>query len=125
MNIVSKKTVNDKEIGKITIADEVIATIAATAATEVAGVYCLPSNVKRGTIINWISKKNVSKDCSVEVAENEIYVDISLIIYTGHNIIKTSEEVQEKVKNALEVMTGMTCKVINVNIIGVLDTTEN
>ncbi len=124
MNIVSKKTINDKEIGKIVIADEVIATIAGTAATEVSGVCCTPSNAKRGAIINWINKKNSAKDCSVEIAENEIYVDISLIIYTGFNITKTSEEVQEKIKNALEVMTGMVCKVINVNIVGVLDNTS-
>ncbi len=124
MNIVSKKTVNDKEIGKIVIADEVIATIASTAATEVSGVYCTPSDAKRGAIINWINKKNSTKDCSVEVAENEIYVDISLVIYTGFNITKTSVEVQEKIKNALEVMTGMIVKVINVNIVGVLESSS-
>ncbi len=121
MNIVSKKTVKDKEIGKIVIADEVISTIAGTAALEVKGVYCTPTNNNKGAIINWISKKNLSKDVEVKVIDNEIYVDVSIIINFGNNLSEVSEEVQEKIQNALEIMTGMTVKEVNVHILGIVE----
>lgn len=126
MNVVSKKTVDDKEIGKVIIADEVIATIASTAATEINGVYSTPSGVNKSAIINWINKKGHTKDCFVEVVGNEIQVDISLVICAGFNITSVSEEVQDKIKNALEVMTGMNVSIINISIVGILEnTTEN
>lgn len=123
MNIVSKKTVNDKEIGKIIIADEVIATIAGTATLEVKGVYCTPSNNK-GAIINWINKKSLSKDVVVTVKDNEIYVEVSIVINVGFNLTEVSVEVQEKIQNALEVMTGMVVKEVNVTILGIVENTE-
>ncbi len=122
MNVVSRKTVNDKEVGKIVIADEVIATIAGTAALEVDGVCATPSSANaKGNLINWINKKNYSKDVEVEIIENEIYVNASIIIKYGYNISKTSTEVQEKIKSALELMTGMTVSEINVSIVGIVE----
>ncbi len=122
MNIVSKKTIDDKEVGKIIIADEVIATIAGTAAIEVKGVFCTPTNNK-GAIINWINKKNFSKDVVVKIEDNEIAVDVSIVINFGHNIAEVSLEVQEKIQNALEVMTGMTVSEVNVNVVGIVENT--
>ncbi len=122
MNVVSRKTVNDKEIGKIVIADEVIATIAGTAALEVDGVCSTPNNASnKGNLINWINKKSYSKDVEVEIIENEIYVNVSAIIKYGFNIAKTSLEIQEKIKSALELMTGMTVSEINVSIVGIIE----
>ncbi len=124
MNIVSRKTVNDKEVGKIVIADEVIATIAGTAALEVNGVYCTPNNNNsKGALINWINKKNVTKDVDIEIIENEIYVNISVVINFGHNITDVSNDLQEKISSALELMTAMTVKEVNVSIVGIVEKT--
>ncbi len=123
MNIVSRKTVNNKEIGKIVIADEVIATIAGTAALEVNGVYCTPNNNNKGALINWINKKNVTKDVDIEIIENEIYVNISVVINFGFNITDVSCELQEKISSALELMTSMTVKEVNVSIVGIVEKT--
>ncbi len=124
MNIVSRKTVNNKEIGKIVIADEVIATIAGTAALEVKGVYCTPNNNNKGALINWINKKNVTKDVDVEIIENEIYVNLSVVINFGYNITEISNELQEKICSALELMTAMTVKEVNVSIVGIVEKTN-
>ncbi len=126
MNVVSRKTVDDKEVGKIVIADEVIATIAGTAALEVEGVCATPTGTNnKGNIINWINKKNYSKDVEVEVVDNEIYVNISVVIKYGYNISNTSSELQEKIKSALELMTGMIVSEVNVSIVGIIEQEKN
>ncbi len=126
MNVVSRKTVDNKEVGRIVIADEVIATIAGTAALEVEGVCSMPTGTNnKGNLINWINKKNYSKDVEVEVVDNEIYVNISAVIKYGYNISNTSNELQEKIKSALELMTGMTVSEVNVSIIGVIEQEKN
>lgn len=120
MNIVSKKFVDDKEIGSIAIADEVIATIAGTAALEAKGVFSTPT-MQKGAIINWINKRNLSKDVMVSVEDNEIYVNISIIVDYGYKIQEVSYDVQDRIKNALEIMTGMVVKEVNVTVEGVVE----
>lgn len=120
MNIVSKKMQNDKQIGSISIADEVVATIAGTAALEVKGVYCTPTTAK-GAIINWINKKNLSKDVDIKIENNEIFVSISIVVNYGYKLQQVSMEVQEKIKSALEVMTGMKVSEVNVTVEGIIE----
>lgn len=120
MNTVSKKIVNGKQIGSISISDEVVATIAGTATLEAQGVFCTPTTSK-GAIINWINKKNFSKDVTVVVNDNEIYVNVSIIVKFGYKVQEVSKDVQEKVKNALEVMTGMKVLEVNVTVEGIVD----
>lgn len=121
MNIVSKKTVDDKEVGKIIIADEVMATIAGTAALEVEGVFSTPTKTNKKAIIKWINKKNLAKDVNIEIIENEIYVDVSVIVVSGVKLTEVSKVVQDKIKNALEIMTGMNVVKVNVLIVGVVE----
>lgn len=123
MNVVSKKTVDDKEVGKIIIADEVIATIAGTAVLEVEGVFSTPTktNKKEKAIIKWINKKNLAKDVDIEIINNEIYTSVSIIVLSGVKLDEVSKNVQEKVKNALEIMTGMDVKKVDVSIVGVVE----
>ena len=63
--------------------------------------------------------KNLSKGVKVEVTEDHVSVDISLNIRFGYNIPQVSETVQEKVRAAIESMTGLTVLDVNVRIAGV------
>ena len=55
----------------------------------------------------------------IEISEGEVTADISLELEYGNNIKKVSEEVQSKVKQAIENMTGLTVKVVNVVVSGI------
>lgn len=63
--------------------------------------------------------KNLSKGVKVDILENIVCVDLALNIEYGYNILETSKTVQEKVKAAIENMTGLVVSDVNVRIASV------
>lgn len=108
----------DVQYGDIQIADEVVAIIAGLAATEVKGVAAMAGNITN-EIVGKLGKKNLSKGIKVVVEGDSVLVDVTLILEYGYSVPKTSAEVQEKVKTAIENMTGLTVEQVNVRIIGI------
>ncbi len=104
--------------GEVKIADEVVAIIAGLAATEVSGVDSMAGNITN-ELVGKLGMKNLSKGVKVEVTEEHVSVDLSLNIKYGYNIPEVSEKVQEKVKSAIENMTGLTVLDVNIKIAGV------
>ncbi len=113
-----------EEIGQVQIADEVIAVIAGLAATEVDGVATMSGNITN-EIVSKLGMKNLSKGVKVEITGEDVEVRLSLILYYGVSIPKTSQEVQDKVKNAIETMTGLHVTNVNIRIAGVLTEAGN
>lgn len=105
-------------IGEVRIADEVVAIIAGLAATEVDGVDSMAGNITN-ELVGRLGMKNLSKGVKVDVTEEHVSVDLSLNIKYGCNIPDVSEKVQDKVKSAIENMTGLTVLDVNIRIAGV------
>ena len=109
----------EKEMmGEVRIADEVVAIIAGLAATEVDGVDCMAGNITN-ELVGKLGMKNLSKGVKVDVTEEHVSVDLSLNIKYGYNIPDVSERVQDRVKSAIENMTGLTVLDVNIRIAGV------
>ena len=112
-------TVYQKDkIGEVQIADEVVAIIAGLAATEVEGVDSMAGNITN-ELVGKLGMKNLSKGVKVDVTEEHVSVDLALNMKYGYNIPDVSEAVQDKVKNAIENMTGLTVLEVNIKIAGV------
>ena len=109
---------NDNSMGEVQIADEVVAIIAALAATEVDGVASMAGNITN-ELVGKLGMKNLSKGVKVDVTEEHVSVDLSLNIRYGYNIPAVSEQVQDKVSAAIENMTGLTVLDVNIKIAGV------
>ena len=107
--MVETKDVN----GQIQISDEVIAIIAGTAAVETEGVSLL-SSAAVNTVKGFFGKKNQSRGVKVTVEESNALVEVEISVKFGINIKNGCEEVQQKVKNAVETMTGLTVTGVNV-----------
>ena len=118
----SRKTVQIKSdpVGDVRIADEVVAIIAGLAATEVDGVSSMAGN-----IVSKLGMKNLSKGIMIEIMDNEVKVDVAINIAYGYSIPDVSAKVQDKVKAAIENMTGLTVAVVNVRIASVDMGTDN
>ena len=106
------------ELGNIHISEEVLAAIAAAAALEVEGVSSLAANLG-SDIAELLGKKNLAKGVKVEVGETEAAVDLYIIVKFGVRIPDVALNVQEKVKNAIESMTGLSVVEVNVHVQGV------
>ncbi len=107
---------NEKSVGQIQIADEVIAIIAGTAASEVEGVVA-GSGSSEGSFGGLFGKKNnPSKGIKVSVEEGTAVIDVELAVIYGYKITEAAQQVQEKVKSAVENMTGLSVMSVNVNV---------
>ena len=110
--------IKSDQVGDVRIADEVVAIIAGLATTEVEGVSSMAGNITN-EIVSKLGMKNLSKGILVEVMENEVKVDVAIDIAYGYSIPEVSAKVQDKVKSAIENMTGLTVAVVNVRIASV------
>lgn len=110
--------IKDDKLGEVRIADEVVAIIAGLAATEVEGVSSMAGNITN-ELVSRLGMKNLSKGIKVDVQGNVVRVDVALNISFGYAIPEVSAKVQERVKSAIENMTGLEVSVINIRIAGV------
>jgi uncharacterized alkaline shock family protein YloU len=121
--------IEDIENGSIKISNEVISAIAGMASNQVEGVVGMSGNLAGG-ITELLGKKNPSKGIKVEVRESEVFVEMHIMLSYGSKLNEVGLQVQAKVKEAIENMTDLTVKEVNVFIEGIgktktdKDTTE-
>ena len=109
---------NATEMGDIRISEEVVAIIASVAAMEVEGVAGMSGGIAGG-IAEILGRKNLSKGVKVEVGEKEAAIDVYVIVEYGSRIPEVSWNVQEKVKQRVEAMTGLNVVEVNIHIQGI------
>ena len=105
-------------MGEIQVADEVIAVIAGLAATEVEGVASTAGNATK-ELISKLGVKSLSKGVTADILEGVVTVQVALNIKYGYSVMAVSAKVQEKVKTAIENMTGLTVADVNIRVAGV------
>lgn len=108
----------NEKVGSVKIADDVVAMIAALAATEVEGVAAMAGNVTH-ELLSRVGVRSATKGVRVEVMQKKVKVDLAITIEYGYNIPATCQRVQAKVKNSVENMTGLEVTDINIRIAGV------
>ena len=110
--------IKEDNLGEVHIADEVIAIIAGLAATEVEGVSSMAGNITN-ELVSRLGMKNLSKGIKVEIENDTVRVDVALNISFGYVIPDVSVKVQERVKSAVENMTGLKVESVNIRIAAV------
>lgn len=108
----------DENLGEIKIADEVVAIIAGLAAMEVEGVAFMAGNATR-ELISKLGMKSLSKGVKVDVLDGIVTVSLALNLNYGYSIKDITSKVQEKVKTAIENMTGLEVADVNIRVAGV------
>jgi len=101
--------------GKIIISDEILALIAGKAALEVEGVKGVGGFFSSITNKKAI-RKYLAKGVNVSVAGQNARVAIAITVKMGVKLHEISREVQDRVKAAVETMTGLNVAEVNVRI---------
>ena len=107
------------ENAHIKIADDVIAVIAGAAASEVPGVASMAGGFAGGISEVFSGKRNFAKGIKVEAGEKETRIDVNIIVEYGVRIPDVAFEIQNRVKKAVEGMTGLKVVDVNVHVQGV------
>ena len=103
-------------IREVHISDEVVAIIAGLAATEIEGVQSMAGNITN-ELVSKLGMKNLSKGVKVTISDDSVEVSLALNIKYGYEIPAVSKKVQDKVKSAIETMTGLTVTAVNIKIV--------
>ena len=103
----------------IKISDDVVSIIAGKAVSEVEGVSSMAGGFAGGITEVLSGKKNFSKGNKVEVGEKETKIDVNIIVEYGTRIPDIAFEIQNRVKKAVENMTGLKVLEVNVHVQGV------
>ena len=124
-NEVKEEIVENGEIAlstdnnEIKIADDVVAVIAGVAVSEVPGVAEMAGGFAGGITEVLSGKKNLAKGIKVEVGEKDTKIDVNIIVEYGVRIPDVAFEIQNRVKKAVETMTGLNVVEVNVHVQGV------
>ena len=123
----NKDTIEKNEIVEISeanneqikIADDVVSIIAGKAVSEISGVAGMAGGFAGGISEVFSGKKNLSKGIKVDVGEKEVKIDVNIIVEYGARIPDVAFEIQNRVKKAVETMTGLNVTSVNVHVQGV------
>ena len=110
----------------IKISNDVVAVITGVAVSEVQGVSGMAGGFAGGISEVLSGKKNLAKGIKVEIAEKDVKIDVNIIVEYGSRIPDVAFEIQNRVKKAVENMTGLNVEEVNVHVQGVnTDTIKN
>lgn len=108
MSEVSGKTIEiSNDIGNIKFTDDVVASIAALAASEEEGMLSIAD-------VNGV--KNNSKGVRISIEDDKVYAELYITVRYGYSIPKITASVQDKVRNAIDVMTGLDVVSVDVHV---------
>ena len=113
-NTENKEEVVTQSDESIKISNEVVASIAGIAVSDVPGVYGMA-----GGITELFGKKSNSKGIKVDIGEKETKIDVNIIVEYGVRIPDVAFEIQNRVKKAVEAMAGLTVASVNIHVQGI------
>ena len=108
----------NQDAGTVRIADDVVSVIAGMAASEVEGIAGMSGGIASG-LTERLGIKHLQRGVKVEVGEREAAIDLYVMVDYGARIPEVAQRVQERVKSAVESMTGLKVVEVNVHIQGV------
>jgi len=111
--------ISTTENDDIQIANDVISTIAKVAVTGVSGVYAMAGGIVGGISEVLSGKKNSTKGIKVELIDKAANIDVNIIVQYGVRIPDVAFEIQNRVKKAVETMTGLTVSKVNIHVQGI------
>ncbi len=113
------ESILNEEENTINISDEVVATIAGIAVSDVPGVFAMAGGFAGGIQEVLSGKKNLSKGIKAEIEGNDAKIDVNIIVNYGVRIPDVAFDIQTKVKKSVENMTGLNVEEVNVHVQGV------
>lgn len=106
------------ETGDIKISDDVVASIAGLATAEIEGVTSIAGHIT-SEIVGRSGVKNLSKGIKLSIKDGVVTIDLYINIRYGYSIPKITAQIQERVKNAIESMTGLVTDSITIHIVDI------
>ena len=119
-NYPSDVKLNENPNGTVSFATEVVATIAGLAATEVDGVASMTSPASgMADMFKRKSNRSLTKGVRIDLVDNRVSVDITITVEYGSPVPDVARNIQENVKKAIETMSGLDVRSVDVHVSGI------
>lgn len=119
-NYPSDVKLNENQNGTVSFATEVVATIAGLAATEVDGVASMSSQSSGfADMFSRKNNRNFTKGVRIDLDSEKVTVDITMVVEYGSPVPDVARNIQENVKKAIETMTGLDVRSVDVHVSGI------
>lgn len=102
-----------EDLGIITIAEDVIASIAAATTSEVEGLGEMKSSMAEDIVGIFGSKR---KGVEIELREDGVSITLKVAIKYGHSIYQVSKNIQKKVKDKVGKITGLAVNKVDIHV---------
>lgn len=104
-------------LGKITIADDLIANIAGYAAVENYGIVGMNSKKASDSFVELFGKDNMRRGVKVTMVSPEVIdIDLYVTLEYGVSLPAVAQNAKSNVKYRVEEMTGLTVRAVNVHV---------
>lgn len=106
-------------LGKISITEETVASVAGIAASECNGLVGMSNRKVKDGLSGILKRENWTKGIEVTIEENIVHLNLYVVLAYGVKIQEVSKNLIEKVKTDVEAHTGLTVSEINVFVQGI------
>jgi uncharacterized alkaline shock family protein YloU len=104
----------DEQLGKVTIAPNVVVTIVQKTARSVPGVAKLCDNVPG--VKRLLGLHTVGRGVEVNVVDDRVSVDVYLMAKRDVDLLQMGRQLQQRVTRAIEDIVGMGVREVNVHV---------
>lgn len=111
----TREIISEINSGTVHITEDVLISIAAVEAGSIEGVGVTPFSV-----VDRFSGKNSNKEIDVTIDDGNVYMTINISVEYGINLLNVSQELQSRVKERIESMTGLNVNEINIIVSNIL-----
>ena len=121
-NYPSDVKLDENQDGTVSFATDVVATIAGLAATEVEGVASMSGSSSSSGFADMFSRRstrNFTKGVHIDLEGNTVKVDVTITVEYGSTVPDVAHGIQENVKKAIETMSGLEVRSVDVHVNGV------
>lgn len=104
-------------LGKITITDDLIASIAGYAAVENYGIVGMNSKKASDSFVELFGKDNMRRGVKVTIISPEVIdIDLYVTLEYGVSLPAVAQNAKSNVKYRVEEMAGITVRAVNVHV---------
>lgn len=107
------------EIGRIVVAEDVIATLAGVAAIECYGIVGMASTRLKDGLAELLGRENLGRGVKVEMDEDGVDISLYIVVGYGTRISEIARNVTEKVRYVVQTATGLNVRSVRIHVQGV------
>lgn len=107
------------ELGRISLSEEAIATMAGAAAIECYGIVGMASTRMKDGFAELVGRENLSRGVEVALEGDSVQIALYIVVGYGTRISEIARNVSDKVRYVVEAATGLHVSDIKIHVQGV------